>query len=646
MNEIIKSNGSNGIDAQSAAIKPTHSLGQETAVNGKNGSSQKPTHKSTDGRSLSDAMLGKYATRLGLHPNVLTGRPWNPDDGVVLYKEVSDPSGYEDVVTKTVGNNGSTHEAHYVAVRTDKPKSWRFPENRDRTALDTIPIHNATEKLHYHEYDPEVGTEFEIVVRGGLVVTNTLKETLKKEGAGTSAELLRDTTEINFDHSADTQSLAKSDLRALKAVSEEARKQGKALLPLSMHPADLNEEHYTDHPYVVGVVGRLGPELRIFAGSNSVQFTIENLSPEIGRKTQHDWYQVGPLLKALTLCAPVAYDTVNPNMKKVVMEKSRSDDLDQELLETLDYDEPLSVRESARLFGSALGGGPAQELFPISANDYYRAVEMTISHKQATPTPDRIGGKESARHHGNTRFRRTVGKHSATEITNLDTMAGDPIKIAAIKEMTRALNRKFNLLTEQELAEKAPALFRTNLTDAHLRELAIASLNIDNYGVAANVIGADGQKYNAGQLVNQLIEFAATPYDNDEKGIHIPALPKGVVEELKRSAFTPTSEVFASLTSTTVRVDSSGNNVVVPSIRGWYETGIGTPAHWQRARINALQTLGLTNTEIIRDYIQDTESAYAERLSHLTEADLDKLFQSPDNEEGIILFDVTNYENS
>ncbi|HZE86776.1 MAG TPA: hypothetical protein VE090_01080, partial [Methylomirabilota bacterium] len=496
-------------------------------------------------------------------------------------------------------------------------------------------------------YSPEVGSELELLcIHGRLATPETAQQLsgrdqflsvmdaqtldqLANKGAKITLEALKWTTEINFGHSSDIQSQAKADLRVMKTLTQEAERLRKPFLPVSMFPYALEENDLSTDTYAEGISTK-NPwcNSKLYRPSHSLQITIENASLQEGRQAQNMWYQVTHLLKALTLDSTIAFGKIHPNMKNILqqaLDEGAALLTDPLYIQFIDHNEPLSTREAARLFGSRLGAGVISGPFPETAYDYHATVEKTMSYDETSPTPDRVGSIGEELHHGNMRYKRTIGKQSANEIAALDTIGGNPIKITAIKELSSRLNILFNITNPKELANKAPTLFSPSLTQKRCQNLQIASLLVDNAGVEAKIIDAQGNESKAGILINQLIELASKRIYDKERNIDIPPMTKGIKEELKKSAKVPTSKDFLRAKGTVRTKD-----IVVPSVSGWYEgptRGIGTPAHWRRARIRALCALGYTDAYIRSDYIIDGEQAFATSSKNLTENDINRLYE-------------------
>jgi len=389
---------------------------------------------------------------------------------------------------------------------------------------------------------------------------------------------------------------------------------------------------------------------------------LGNKDKQKGRENQGTWDQVSGILKALTLDSTIGYGTTRPNLRKVIERQKQQGakiSIDENLIKLLDYDEPLSLREGARAAGSTLGGGPRPGDFPTNRKKFYRAAEIIMSEQQSSPTPDRVGyvkkkrGKEKpvAGHHLDTRYRLTIGKESSTEVTDWDTMGGDQIKLAAQKYAAWALHQRFNEMSNRELATILPDIFKEKLNVSDYRRLGTNKFETDKYGTEAEITGAQGRKTNQ-ELVEQLLDFLSRPYDNKEKNIHLPSsLPEAIRKELQKSARVPTEEDFRNARGTEIRYTPTGEEVVVPSIQGWYarakspsdtytESGIGTPAHWRRARIKALERLGLSEEEIIEDYINDGQKAFAQHVEEIQESHIDELFAdtAPASEQPTLIF--------
>lgn len=615
---------------------------------------EKQTHK-TNGehngrprRPISPGTIERYMRIYDLEANVLTQGQWSAEEqkikgshdtkgGIVFYARVPQGIEVEDVVTAQAkkGFGKGKAKEQFVAVRVLKGMDWVFPQGRQRTAKDdAIGLHTSVKPITAATYQPESGVELETAVQGTLQVSKELESALKPLGAAPTPEYMAWTLEVAFGHSADHLQQAKTDLKALKLVDQEAQAQEKHLLPVSMWPFDITKEDARNHPYILGMQDAIGvPNLSIYGPSQSLQVMMENRGLEQGREAYNKWSQIAHLLKAWSHASPVAYGRLYPNMKDIIEERQQNGAkiaLSDEWLQYIDFDTPLSTRQAARTFGSTFGGGVATEDLPVPAQEYYSTLEHIIID-QKTPTPDRVGGKNKEGHHLDMRYRRTIGEKSANELANLDTFAGDPIKITAVKTVANRLNMLFNLMSADELA--ATGLFKKNLKKADYDRLRKESFAVDNVGVDALIETPTGNHVSAGEQGEKLLELIAAGYKDTKRGISIPPLPQDIVAEIRRSIQVPTAEDFRKAEGTEIRFKSNGEEVVVPSLAGWYGTqgsptrGIGTAAHWQRARIAALHQLGYTEKNIMEDYMTDMETNFRERLKNVTESDLDRLFE-------------------
>ncbi len=618
------------------------------------------SHKNSDGRALREPSLERFRNIYQLSPNIVTtvanstGRwdakhaqldhPWKTPQGGLLYQQVTDPKRYQDTITF----NFDGVDMHFVATHAVKPDSWIFPHGRPLINKDIISL-STPERSEKEPYLPHVGSELELMCLHGRLATPETFETLSttdrfasvidpsvldklsKDGAKVTIEALKWTTEINNGHDSDVQKQSKADLRVMKTLTQEAKRLKKAFLPVSMFPHLLEESDLSMDDYAQGIVTKNPWEnSKLYRPSHSLQITVENASLQEGRRAQNMWYQVTHLIKALTLDSTVAFGQVNPNMKTII-EKALNEGAtlttDQDYLQFIDYNTPLSTREAARLFGSRLGAGVINGPFPEAPEDYYGTVEKTMSHDETSPTPDRIGSIGNELHHGNMRYKRTIGKNSANEIAALDTIGGDPVKQTAIKELVRRLNILFNITDPRNLAKKAPKLFSSSLTKERCGNLQIDSLHVDNLGTEATVYDAQGRVTEASILINQLIELASQRISDKRRQIDIPEMSENLKKELLNSAKVPTENDFLNAQGT-LKV----NGVVIPSVSGWYGIqgdgvrGIGTPAHWRRARIKALQALGFSDTVIKTDYVIDGENAFHTRIMELEAEDIDQLY--------------------
>jgi hypothetical protein len=651
--------------------------------NGKH-KSEKATHKDTSGRVLKDRKLERYQRIYRLQVNVVTQSEqgkgkwvkgtkerkahmefdWDISHGGIIYKEVGRKSKYEDKVAVTITEEKTDkgkkknvkHTSYFVPVRTVKPETYRFHDEKSKLQKsDTIPVKTYELTNQESDHRPEVGLEFEAIILGELgPLSDEAVQALATYQASTSPECLRETTEVNFGHDHDLREQGKRNLRAIQTLHKEAKRKGKKILPVSMYPYAITQDHENPHPYVQGLIDVIGrPNIFLYGPSNSQQITVENYSYVSGRKAYDLWTETAELVAQSAYDSTVAFGQVNPNLYNIIatqQERGAQIPKDEKLLKLLDYDTPLSTRKGARSAGSLLGGGNAQTRYPVRTKKYLRTAEIITStelNKERTnflstsPTIDRVGGEEMALHHGDMRYRRLIGPRTANEYAAPDTAGGELVRITVMQEYVRKLNELYNRVPRRELHRIVPDIFSSRFSKERVRQLEKRDYVISTRGAEAD-IRVRNKQTKAATLSEQLIALASKQYNDQQRDIAIPELPPGIVDELKRSIRIPTEDDFRRARGTEIKYTQAGEEVVVPSIGGWYgdpknnvrrtaedPSGIGNPASWRRARIIALQKLGLSEAEILADYIRDGEESYARYLEEVSDANIDALYEQP-----------------
>lgn len=440
---------------------------------------------------------------------------------------------------------------------------------------------------------------------------------------GYSAELAESCIEMNFHHTPDTYQAALSMSRSLKTLAMAAEKEGWRLVPSSsfghrpLEKGDVNQDSYVQriaHDYMGW------DNVKHFIGS-SYQVHVEMLDLDSGLKAMNMYQHIAPLLYALSLAGPFADGKVEPNLKEIYIkdDKRQSRLEDGETYNAIDTGEWMSIRYASRWRGSP-SGGSYEEPLPENAADFFALAEEGLRNndphsEKNIPSPARAAG------HHRDRIRTDIGPNGTLEISNMDTFGGNVLKIAAVQEFTRILMWKMQLYAKAgamgELNARFPHLFPPSTTVDTLRTAHLNSIEVAKRGVEADIMSADGSKQNVQQMLGELMSFVNEPMHDDTQDIHFDGLPKNIMAELVKSASVPNEEIF----KTSTDVDG------FTSVKGFYETGIGTLSHWLKQRAKELKAVGMSDEEAIKNCMSDLGYSYHQFLSALN-GNIKELFRT------------------
>lgn len=422
---------------------------------------------------------------------------------------------------------------------------------------------------------------------------------------GFSDELMKSCIELNFHHSPEPIDTALATAHSLQGLAQLAERQGWYLTPIAAFaPRELTKEDVNADPYVQRIAhDYMGWEnVRHFIGS-SFQVHVEMLDLESGLKTINMYQHIAPLLYALSLAGPFAHGTLNPNLKKMYEgdEYNAKRAGDTETYQRMDSDDWMSIRYPARWRGSP-SGGSYEFALPETAQAFFEQTEKGLKNNdphsaENIPSPARAAG------HHRDRIRTDIGPHGTLEISNMDTFGGNVLKLAAVQEFTKVLIWKMQVLAKSgrmgELSQRFPTLFPPSTTNESLRDAHLNSIEVAKKGVEANVKAPDGTEQNIQDMVMELVRFVDEPMRDDGQDIDFKGLHKNVKTEIMKSAAVPNGETYS-------RFQGDG----FTSVRGFYETGVGTLSHWLKRRAKELSNTGMQEKDVIQNCMNDLGVSY------------------------------------
>ena len=568
----------------------------------------KATHKNSSDMPLTPQRILSWIRQHHLELNIFHDGKWELDQGAIVWQRRSRQPLHGYAIQDMDGT-------WVTPVAFIKHKEWRFNSRQSLTEADIIKI-----TPHYlvdsNLASVKIGRETEFIVLPGGLAPHSIQARLDSTGTIATIDLLKITTELAYDHGSDVLQLAKRALASVKTLVREAELQGKSVVPLSFHHKTLTRKDTQENVYVQSTVDKFGWEgkVELFSGSHGTHYHIDNIRLESALVAYNLLQQITPLLAALSLTGPFGYGVGYPNMKKIF--ESSGVNMSEELASILDADNPLSVRVAARTFGST--GGVNPHVFPPTLEAFFHTAEGQIINGEIM-TLDRVGGN-----HRDLRLRALLG---TGELALFDTFAGHPLKEAAMQEFVRVLWWKLQTISPDELCQKHPRLFSakflTNVSGYEattLRCIMLNSLTLSirglgtRPGVPTKAYGADGETYSAQDLTKELISFVNQPL-HDFAG-----LPKRVLQHITNCGKVPFRANYA------IESDSM-HGQHVPSMRGYYKTGLGVPAHWLRARLSALEQSGFSASNALAMCIHDAAQSYHHMIFSMTEKDLIELFE-------------------
>ncbi|MBD3363556.1 hypothetical protein GF362_07615 [Candidatus Dojkabacteria bacterium] len=343
---------------------------------------------------------------------------------------------------------------------------------------------------------------------------------------------------------------------------------------------------------------------------NSAQFHCEILNEKAGLTALNLYQLVYPLTVGISLASPFMHGKTNPNLKTILVDQAQlGKDKDPNIIKTLDNEGFLSVREGTR-FLAGIDSGILHEPFPENPDDYIELVEQKLNSGDI-PHPDRGGGQQADR------FKFSL---HTLEVSNMDTFAGNTLKFLSAQEFSKALMWKLQVYGSNQrgiasLCDRFPSLFKYPVDKTLLDHVRRNALEVTKDGLDAKLVGVDGNLYEAQELFYELLDFVNEPIPE----LQYYGLPFNVIRELIKSSEIPSQDDFIRY------LDEEG----LPSVYGYYDSGIGTAAHWLKARANTLvKEFNMPEGDAVENCLIDLGKSYHRHLKQIYGKDIERLFSS------------------
>jgi hypothetical protein len=411
------------------------------------------------------------------------------------------------------------------------------------------------------------------------------------------------------------------DVRTLEAIAQ--RTHGWSIVPISALPnRELHPEDITPDEYVQRIVKHLGERIRVFSG-NGLQFHVEMLEPDAALRAANRRVQISAWLSAASSSAPFLAGSTNPNLYEHYRETHGAQ-------EEYNHSAWHSTRFFTRDLGSPTGAVPTSP-FPETAEEFF--AETTEPMKKGRfITPVRLRGEHVA-----VRPRFDIGTYGTLEISDLDVFGGRPEKIAAHLALEKAILWKLQVLDLAGKNDLLPPELFPDVSTENFAEVRTQSIEVAKHGMAATFRNEDGTIYTAQDRYLQLLSWANEPLQLhvDGQEVKFEGLPANTVNELISSSvmlsdadfdFYADLDMYGENTEPPFDVyEKDGKAFRVTSIRGFYETGLGTVSQWLKRRAQDLATNGYSEAEQITDCMNHLGREYSVKLAEITENDIKSL---------------------
>lgn len=357
-------------------------------------------------------------------------------------------------------------------------------------------------------------------------------------------------------------------------------------------------EDATPNPYVQTMVDILGDGIMKFIGNGIHEHFDAHVGylPVISRLIR----PLAPYLNLGLLAAPFAYGEQVPTM---------SDYLNQPDLRKYDGTQPQSVRYLTR-YAASRNGGVGLRVVHDSLDEALLHAHEQMRDGLITSPSRHLGSHADVRNRYDPPAKDKLDHPGRLELCVKDTAAMRIPTLIAYSELVRALVAKFESVAaagEAGLAQlhaDYPGLFgptydkqqyaEDQLEFAHLNSIVIAY-----HGAEATVRNGLGQEVSAREQFTEIIRLAQDGNPERFSPETIKTLHKSILptEFIQREAGN--------------YLDQQG----LPSLRGYYETGYGTPAQWMILRANAARMRGTNNeADLMRIGTQDRTRSFGAYL--------------------------------
>ncbi len=431
---------------------------------------------------------------------------------------------------------------------------------------------------------------------------------------GFSPELTRHTLEENFPPNVDSGTRNRETLYGISTVVQLAEANNTLISPFSTIPhRDITQIDTNQHPYVQRIAfEHMGPEkVKHFTGT-SLQIHVEIKDLESALHAANRWQLVTPIMYAGTLSAPFIAGEITPDLQERYGQVPDvvGDPLKESTFDTMTQGPHESYRYYGRLIGSPSGGAMRQPL-PETSEEFWSAANNLLKSGES-PSVGRVAG-----HHADFRIRPDLGPYGTIELAVLDTAGARIPNIVAIQEFSRALGWKLQRQAgnwEQIMEDpRFKSIFGQAPSKETFETVHWNTIEVAKHGNKAMITGMDGEQHSIAELWSKLVEYVQEPIE--ETGYT--GLPEGIIEVLDK-AYQDPSELFD------VYKDEKG----VTSVKGFYETGVGTMSQWARQRAEELKARGLAEKEAIIDTTLNVGKSFHEHVKSMTPKDLNTLYVS------------------
>lgn len=385
----------------------------------------------------------------------------------------------------------------------------------------------------------------------------TLIETLEKRGIHTSPELWSYMLEVNSTAHPNTEVRLKDFMNTFRIIWEvvEELNDGIRILPVSSLPFEAHREHLNPHPYIQRMVKDvLGwSSVKELGTSFQVHVAIPDIKSAIF--AVNNLRQIPHIFMAMALNGPFQHH---------------------------EYSERLSARESARRKMYTAGSMP-------QIPDWELALQNSVDMLKIGKVPSL---PRAISQHLDFRIRPDISPKGTIEIAFMDDPGGHIDKMIMLQEFLRlTVWRLYKAYQSEEILPEE--LFSTNYdyyTEFNKNQ-------VETEGSLALIKMGPGIITNSLDQAKQLLDWAKSHPDYKEN-------PNYKFEVLEK-------QVFQSLSI------PSFDSIESRSMEKFYQSGLGTPGHYQKAYFEYWVGKNLSETEAINMALVDYADSYHNYLNKL-----------------------------
>jgi hypothetical protein len=422
-------------------------------------------------------------------------------------------------------------------------------------------------------------------------------------GLAEHPELYRNTLETDGEPKNSTSAAYDSVADSIAGAEDGLEPFGALIDPASARMQDVpGPEDVSPNPYVQTMYDVLGPQILKFlaTGVHEHWDMHVGLLPVVTRYLR----VLGPYLNLGLLAAPFGFGEQTPRLGEI---------LDHDDLRPYDGQQPHSVRYPVR-FGASPDGGVGLLVAHSTLPSALAHADQELAAGRVSNPARHYGSHSDVRPRYDVPSARKLWHPGRVELCVKDTAALRFETLKAYGELTRAVLEQLERVAMEgeagiaRLHRDFPQLFGPAYKDDTFaaQQLARAhqnSIAISYSGADAEVTNGVGRKVVARDQLNEVVRFAT------QNGI---TLPRSVLHHLFKSTrsaerIEPTMRQFK---------DQHG----LPSLIGYYITGMGTAAQWMIGRSRAAAERGITPTNNMRLGTLDRAHSFKRYLKRYLEA--------------------------